>query len=127
MTVDLYIWEQTEPLRSILDYLHHLILHQAPNVEHTIKWKVPFYSIHNAILYINSIKKKSGGVEICFARARRFENGAELLQFKNRKAVGGYIVQSLEDINEEALILLINEAIRVDKLYKGSNPWAGSS
>jgi len=126
LTVDLYIWEQEEPLRSILDYLHHLVLHLAPDIEHTIKWKVPYYSVFNAILYINPIKKKSGGVEICFARAKRFENGIELLDFKNRKAVGGYTVQSLECVNEEALTLLILEAIRVDELYKGINPWTGN-
>lgn len=126
MTIDLYIWEQKEPTKSILDYLHHLMLHLAPDIEHTLKWKVPYYSSHKAILYINPIKKKKGGVEICFARARKFEKGQELLDFKDRKTVGGYTVLSLEEINEDAINMLILEAVRVDELYAGTNPWTGA-
>lgn len=121
MTIDMYIWEQDEPVKSILDYVHHLILHLMPEVDTTIKWKVPFYSKHQAVLYLNPLKNKKG-VEVCFARGRSL-TCKNLLDFKDRKVVGGYKLTSLESINEEELRLLIIDAINCDQKFKDKSPW----
>ncbi len=123
MTVDLYIWEQKEPTKSILDYVHHLILHMCPDITYTIKWNVPYYTKEDAVLYLNPIKRKSGGIEVCFPRGRHFKQGIELLDFKDRKVVGGYTLLSLESIDEAALIFLIRQALRKDEERKGTTPW----
>ena len=123
MTVDLYIFEQKEPQRSILDYLHHLILHIQPDINYSLKWNIPFYTGDNSLLYLNPIKRPHSAVEMCFPRGKYFEKGKELLDFKSRKVVGGYTVESLECADEKAIQLLINEAILTDKRMAGSSPW----
>jgi len=121
MTIDMYIWEQEEPVKSILDYVHHLILHLQPEINHTIKWKVPYYSLNQALLYMNPLKKELG-VEVCFARGRAMKNNV-LLEFNKRKVVGGYKLKSLETINEEELQMLILNAIDCDYRLKHTSPW----
>lgn len=123
MTVDLYIFEQEEPARSVLDYLHHLILHLQPSIDHAIKWNIPFYTVKGPVVYLNPLKAKSGGVEICFPRGKHFNWGSELLDFKDRKVVGGYIVQTLETIDEKVVKKLIKEALATDIRLAGTSPW----
>ena len=121
MTIDMYIFDKEEPIRSVLDYVHHLVHHISPSVQSSIKWKVPYYAVNQAILYLNP-KVKEGYVEACFPRGRSFTN-KHLLDFKDRKVVGGYRLYALEDINEEHLQILLNEAIEIDKAYPNHSPW----
>jgi len=122
MTVDVYIWEQSEPVKSILDYVHHLALHHLQEVEFTMKWHVPYYTVHGPLFYLNPIKKHTA-VEVCFARARKFVNGQEHLDYKKRKIVGGFTIKSLENVDENILVSLIKESLATDLKYKGIRPW----
>lgn len=123
MTVDMYIWQQKDDVRGILDYVHHLLLHTVPEVEAAIKWGVPYYTLRQGLLYLNPIKKGDAAVEVCFTRGNRFEYGKELLYFKDRKLVGGYSILSLETIDEKVLKKLILEAVRLDKQHSKHSPW----
>lgn len=123
MTVDMYIWQQEEGVRSVLDYLHQLIVHLAPEARAAIKWNLPYYTLNQGLLYLHVKARAGGTVEICFTRGQKFIFGKELLSFKNRKLVGGYTVNSLASVDEEALVQLIAEAIRLDQEHSTTSPW----
>jgi len=123
MTVDLYIHDQKDSIREVLDYVHHLILHLAPTIDASIKWRIPYYTQHKGVLYLNPLKSNKGLVEVCFTRGRRFEYGRHLLDYGTRKIVGGYTLQSLQDIDENELTLLVREALRLDQILQDDSPW----
>eukprot|EP00095_Tigriopus_kingsejongensis_P007456 snap_masked-scaffold293_size218662-processed-gene-1.2 protein:Tk07456 transcript:snap_masked-scaffold293_size218662-processed-gene-1.2-mRNA-1 annotation:"hypothetical protein" len=88
---------------QILEYAFELLItdgHGKPDAKYRPqKGKGP-------VMYLNPLKTKSGGVEICFPRGEHFKWGKELLDFKDRKKVGGYTVLSLDSADEKSYWLL---------------------
>jgi len=123
MTPDMYIFEQPQPLRDLLDYLHHLILRVDPDIHCSCKWGILYYEKQQHLLYINPLKKQKGPVEIGFVRARQFDDSQHLLDYKKRKIVGGYTVNSLDDVIETELVQLLRSALKADELSGGTSPW----
>jgi len=111
MTPDMYIFEQKQPVRDVLDYLHHLILYMDSDIRCSTKWGILYYEKHQHLLYLNPLKKLSSAVEVCFVRARIFDESQHLLDFKNRKIVGGYVVKNLEGVNEGYIFPECNKTI----------------
>lgn len=115
-TVEQYIDEQKETLSDLIQFLHHEILYACPEVRYSIKWAVPFYEQYKMMCYLNPIKKKRRGVEVCFLQANFFSPDIKsILEFKGRKLVGGLYCKDLESLPGEKLQLAIQEMIKIDR------------
>jgi len=113
--VESFILDQPEPQQSIMQYLHELLLSH-PEMNCKIRYKIPFYDRKSWICYLNPTKDE--GVELAFTRANELSNEQGLLQFRGRKQVAGIIFHTLEEIPEETLLEVIQEALLLDEEVK---------
>jgi hypothetical protein len=99
------------PQAELMKYLHHFIS-SYPNIQSKVMFSTPFYTRHRWMIY--SSKQKNGSIELCFVNARWFSQHLELLDFKKRKQVAGIAYSTVEEVDEQVLDLLIQEAIATD-------------
>ncbi|QTD37059.1 DUF1801 domain-containing protein [Polaribacter batillariae] len=117
-----YILKQPEPYKSILSHLQILIESSFPNANLQFKWKIPFYYLDDKpFCYLNPSKKK-GYVDVAFWVSAHLTKYNELLISENRKVVKSLRYKSIDDINEEVLLTVLEEAHQLkDKgFYKRS-------
>lgn len=106
-----FIYEQEEPVQSIMMTLHEL-LSTFPEISCKIRFKIPFYYRKSWVCYLNPLKNKS--VELVFIHGGRLSNVQGLLHTKGRKMVAGITFSSIEDINMEAVLEILAEAILLE-------------
>ena len=105
-----YILSQPEPFRSILLHIQILIETSFPEVELQLKLKIPFYYLDNKpFCYLNPSKKK-GFVDVAFWVSAHLTKYNEYLVSENRKVVKSLRYFKLEDINEDVLLSVLDEA-----------------
>ncbi|MCI2229807.1 DUF1801 domain-containing protein [Polaribacter sp. MSW13] len=105
-----YILNQPEPFKSILMHLQILIENRFPEVDLQFKWKIPFYYLDSKpFCYLNPSKKK-GYVDVVFWVSAHLTKYNELLISENRKVVKSLRYFKLEDIREEILLSVLEEA-----------------
>jgi len=109
--VEVFIEAQAEPTQSLLWYLHELLL-SYPEVTAKIRYNIPFYYRKSWICYLNPLK--TGGVELAFTRGNELSNAQGLLQFNGRKQVAGVAFAKKEDISDEVLHEILQEALLLD-------------
>jgi hypothetical protein len=117
-----YILDQSEPFKAILLHLQILIEGAFPKVDLQFKWKIPFYYLNDKpFCYLNPSKKK-GYVDVAFWVSAHLTKHNEHLISENRKVVKSLRYYSLEDIDEEVLLTVLEEAHQLkDKgFYKKS-------
>ena len=111
--IDEYIYKQPKAIREVLDFLNEHILSLDQEVKSTLKWKVPYYNRRQALCYLNVLKL--GKVELNFLKGYLFDSDKKhYLEFRNRKVVGGIILEDLENIDVEILDIVFEEALRLD-------------
>lgn len=115
MQVENYIADLDEPLKSLAFQLHDFILNTIPNIQHSIKWKVPFYYYYGNLCYINPQKQH---LILGFYQGARMANESGIL-VGNGTLVRHVIIKSLEDIYQASLLDVIHEAIILDELHYG--------
>ena len=105
-----YILNQPEPFKSILLHLQILIETSFPDVDLQFKWKIPFYYLDNKpFCYLNPSKKK-GYVDVAFWVSAHLTKYNEHLVSEGRKVVKSLRYKRIEDINEEVLLTVLEEA-----------------
>ncbi len=117
-----YILNQPEPFKSILMHLQILIETSFPEVDLLFKWKIPFYYLNDKpFCYLNPSKKK-GYVDVAFWVSAHLTKYNEHLISENRKVVKSLRYRTIDDINEEVLLSVLEEAHQLkDKgFYKRS-------
>ena len=117
-----YILNQPEPFKSILTHLQILIVTSFPEVDLLFKWKIPFYYLNDKpFCYLNPSKKK-GYVDVAFWVSAHLTKYNEHLISENRKVVKSLRYRTIDDINEEVLLSVLEEAHQLkDKgFYKRS-------
>lgn len=108
-----YILDQPEPFKSILLHLQILIETNFPEVDLQFKWKIPFYVLEGKpFCYLNPSKKK-GYVDVAFWVSAHLTKYNNHLISENRKVVKSLRYFSLEDINEEILLSVLEEAFQL--------------
>lgn len=108
-----YILNQPEPFKSILMHLQILIEGTFPEADLQFKWKIPFYYLKNTpFCYLNPSKKK-GYVDVGFWVSEHLTKYNEYLISENRKVVKSLRYYQLEDINEEILLSVLEEAYQL--------------
>lgn len=115
---EVYILNQKEPYRSILLSLQIIIETTIPNVELLYKYKIPFYYIDKKpFCYLNVTK---GYVDLVFWHGAHLTNHTEFLVSGGRKHMKSLRYFTLEEINQEIVIEILQEAYSVknEKYYK---------
>ena len=110
--VEDFIYETEGQQRSILEYFHHLLTVDL-GLDAKIRFKIPFYFQHSWICYLNPIK--NDGIELAFTRGNELSNAQGLLENKGRKQIFGIEVYDVNDLNEEALFEVLQEALLLDE------------
>lgn len=104
---ELYILNRPEPYKSILLHLQILVENTVKNVELKYKWKIPVYYVgKKPICYFNASLKK-GFVDVAFWTSSDLSKFKDQLITENRKVVKSLRYYSLNDINEEVLIEIL--------------------
>lgn len=112
--IEEYIAELEGNQKFLFEYLHSRLT--MLDLDEKIRFKIPFYYKNSWIMYLNPIK--NDGLELCFVRANELSNIHDILDFKNRKQVGGIEIYDVKDIQEEALMETVQEAILLDETVK---------
>ncbi|MCV9388225.1 DUF1801 domain-containing protein [Reichenbachiella ulvae] len=110
-----YIHEKPAHQADILQVLHRMITNH-PKVTGKISYSVPYYKMKSPLCHLNPLK--NGGVEIVFWRARELSNEDGSLDFKDRKRMAGITYHSAEEINEEQLNAILQEAYLLDEMVE---------
>ena len=105
-----YILKQPEPFKSILMHLQILIETNFLEVDLQLKWKMPFYYLDGKpFCYLNASKKK-GYVDVGFWVSAHLTKYNEHLISENRKVIKSLRYCSIDAINEEILLSVLQEA-----------------
>lgn len=108
-----YIFEREEGVqRDTLLHLHELIT-SFPEVTGKIRYKIPFYDRRSWICYLNPIKDDR--VELAFTRGNELSNEQGLLEARGRKQIRGVIFASVEEIPDEVVLEVLQEALLLDE------------
>jgi len=113
-----YILKQKEPYKSMLLHLQLLIEHALPEADLLFKWRLPFYYIgKRPICYLNQSKNY---VDVGFYHGKYMTKYRELMVAENRKLVRSLRYFSLDDINDQVVLHVLQEAkYHMDKPLMG--------
>ncbi|MEP2668631.1 MAG: DUF1801 domain-containing protein [Cyclobacteriaceae bacterium] len=98
--------------RKVMRFLHQLLSIELSLTE-KIRFGIPFYYRKSWICYMNPTKK--GTIEFAFTRGNELSNEQGLLDSKGRKQVYSVEFESVNDIPQETLNEIIQEAILLDE------------
>lgn len=114
-----YILNSAEPYRSILLHLQSVIENTLPHTDLKYKWKIPcFYFEKSPICYLN-VSKKKNFVDVGFWNSALLTKHLDKMVAEKRKVVRSLRYASLEEIDDEVLIAVLEEAysVRNGKFY----------
>ena len=109
--VNAFIDQQPPTHRRVLNALRIIILQAGPQIEETIKYNIPFYSYHGRLCFLNT---RDGVVELGFCQGAFLSNEQEYLVGEG-KEVRHVRMKSLADIDQDALQVLLQEAILLNE------------
>ncbi|MBQ0736063.1 DUF1801 domain-containing protein [Aquimarina celericrescens] len=108
-----YILKQQEPFKSILLHLQVIVETTLPDVELLFKWRVPFYyEGKNPVCYLNVTK---GYVDVGFWGAQYFTKHLDKLESDKRKYVKSLRYRTIEEIDDQVLIEVLEQAYNFRK------------
>ncbi len=114
-----YILDQPEPFRSILLHLQLVIEQSVPDVELKYKWRIPcYYCGKSPICYLN-VSLKKGFVDVGFWNSAFLTKHLDKMVTEKRKVVKSLRYSTLEEINDEVLIAVLQDAhsVRNGRFY----------
>lgn len=108
MTVTEYLECLESPSqRKLMTEAHFMLLDLLPQVETAVKWKVPFYTYHAPLCYLNPIQHH---FYFGFVRGAELSNEQGRLTGQDRKLVRLLHIQTLEELFMESTTEIILEA-----------------
>lgn len=115
-----YILSQIEPFRSILLHIKSVIEIVIPEVELKYKWRIPcFYVGKSPICYLN-VPPKKDYVDVGFWNSAHLTQHLDKMVTEKRKVVKSLRYTTLEEIEDNILIAVLQDAysVRNDGSYK---------
>jgi len=110
--IDAYILKSAAFARPVLETIRRIVHLACPEVKETMKWRMPYFMVHDNILcHMAAFKSHCA---FGFWRANRLDDPKKILQLENREAMGqlGRIC-SMDDLpNEKIFIEYIKRAAR---------------
>lgn len=107
-----YILKQSQPYKSILLQLQAIIEAVAPNSELLYKWKIPFY--YNNGIPLCFLNQSKDYVDLAFWHGDKIKKYREHFVTANRKSLTSLRYRSVQDINDEIIVYVIQEQLRID-------------
>jgi hypothetical protein len=107
-----YIEDAPEKYRETLYVLREIILNSSPFIEEKIAYTVPFFKHFGMLCYIAHGKR---GVEVGFWRGNELSNEQGALTSDERKIVRSLVYQKVEDIDEQILMEVLQEAMMLNE------------
>lgn len=116
MQVELFIAEiSDEQIQATTQAAHELILNLLPQARASIKYDIPFYSIHKNICYLNP---QAGHLVLGFYAGVHLSNAQGILQ-GDGKQVRHIYLYTPEDVFRDAVAEVILEAATYDEWKYG--------
>lgn len=112
-----YILNQEEPYKSILLHLQVLIENNFNDVQLRYKYRIPFYYLDNTPFCYLNVPKNKDFVEVGFWASAHLSKYNEFLVSDGRKVVKSFRYQSVDAIDQEILLAVLEEAYSVN--HKG--------
>jgi hypothetical protein len=113
--VDSFIEQQELEISLIVSGIRDIILSCAEHIKEDIKYKIPFFSLHSGICYINVRNKV---VDLGFVNGSALSNHQGALVTNDRKVVRTISFESVADIDKSLVRELLFEAIMIDEEKK---------
>ncbi|MFL1896434.1 DUF1801 domain-containing protein [Aquimarina sp. 2-A2] len=113
--VDKYIEQQDLEISLIVSTIRDIILSCAIQIRGEIKHRIPFFSYHSNICYINV---RNRVVDLGFVNGYLLSNHQGVLDEKDRKSVRTITFKSIGDVNKGLIRELVFEAILIDEEKK---------
>jgi hypothetical protein len=117
VTILEYIEETRAPeVRELLLAAHHFLQETLPPFATAgIKWRLPFYTLHRHLCYIN---RHADGITLGFSRGYLLNArpGVLLGENENLKHVRYMEIHSLEDLYSDRVQEVLQEAVLVDEM-----------
>ena len=107
-----YILKQDEPYKTILLQLQAIIEAVLPNAELLYKWRIPFY--YSDGIPICFLNKSKDYVDFAFWHFDKLEKYSEYFIDANRKSVRSLRFKSVEDINDEVLVYVLQKQLEIN-------------
>jgi len=107
-----YIEDAPEKYRETLYVLREIILNSSPFIEEKIAYTVPFFKHFGMLCYITHGKR---GVEVGFWRGNELSDVQGALTRDERKIVRSLVYQKPEDIDEQILMEILQEAMMLNE------------
>jgi hypothetical protein len=113
----------TEEERIIVDVLRQIVLENLPSYcKEKISFNVPFFYGNKGICIVWPATIPRGGIKegvlLGFWYGNKLNDTDHYLTHGTNKQVFYKIYKSAEEINEEAIIKLLKEAIKIDRRFK---------
>ncbi|RDY60798.1 DUF1801 domain-containing protein [Flagellimonas nanhaiensis] len=112
-----YILNQPEPYRSILLQLQVLIETTVPRLELKYKYRIPFYYLDGKPFCYLTVKAKKKYVDMGFWSSAHLTVHLDKMVTEGRKVMKSLRYFSLEDIDPEILVEVLQDASKVN--HKG--------
>lgn len=104
-----YILDQPEPFRTILLQLQSLIEQAVPDYSLKYKYRLPFYYLKDKpFCYLNCSRDY---VDLGFIRGAWLQSHSQVLVSEDRKVVKSLRYRSVEEIDVEILLAVLQEAV----------------
>ena len=107
-----YILKQEEPFKSILLQLQSIVEAVLPEPELLFKWGIPFY--YNEDLPICYLNQSKDYVDLAFWHGDKLQEYRSYFRTANRKSVTSLRYKSVEDINDDVVIYVLEEQLRIN-------------
>lgn len=113
--VEEYILRYKGNQREVMLFFHELLSQQF-KLKPKISYSIPMYQAKRNVAYLNPTK--SGYIDFCLMDGQQLKSGRGILQVADRKRVAGIEIASLEEIDEELIVRLLEEAVELDSKKK---------
>ena len=113
-TVENYILGLDGQQKAIVSYMHQLLTEHHDLIP-KIRFKIPMYYRKKWVCYLNPIK--NNGIELAFMRGYQLSNDQGLLQKKDRQYVAGVDLFNIQDIPEQSINEIVQEALMLEELH----------
>ena len=112
-SVDTFIYQQPESTHLLWETARQTILNQSTEIIEEIKWKLPFYSYHGMLCFLNT--DKQGGLLVGLPNGASLTEVESLLIAKDRKRIRHYAIKHLEDATSQELISVLQAAMNFNR------------
>lgn len=108
-----YIHTLPEAQEQLCLHWHHLVA-DLPGISSPIKYGIPFYYRKKWICYLNPQKDKQS-VELVFLGAQNLSNESDLLDFRGRQMVAGFMLHPESEIPWDHLLSYFHESLLLEE------------